>query len=258
VFSLRYEDKVRPSQLRPIIAGIGDADCEMVPSRGKPVSTGLYGGNHMKMNRFRFSVLVFALMAVGIVPLHAGVIFQFNEFGTFSYSLNGGTTYTSLPSGILEADPTSAESHITDALVFDLTSVLNGIVLYNGDAPIGGFSGGISDDLRFTTTGGGLTGNEVCAIGSVECLMVYYSFDSLGSPADVGNISTSFLTTQTTAATEAANGSFSYNAGLPTYDGSSDVVAPEPVPAAMLLLGLGSFGFLAWRRNATTSKAITR
>jgi hypothetical protein len=81
--------------------------------------------------------------------------------------------------------------------------------------------------------------------------MIFYSFDSLGAPADVGNISTSLgLSLAASVVSEAANGSFRYDSsggagGGVMYDGQSDV--PEPASVSMFLLGLGVLGVCFFR-----------
>jgi hypothetical protein len=116
--------------------------------------------------------------------------------------------------------------------------------MLNGDVPIGGASGLIGD-LRFTDSNGDLTGTDAC--GTVQCLMIFYVFDSEGFPADVGPVSTSFLTTQA-AGTTLSNGLFSYGAGVVTYDGT---IVPEPASAVMLLFGMAAFFFIHKRSRAT-------
>jgi MYXO-CTERM domain-containing protein len=81
--------------------------------------------------------------------------------------------------------------------------------------------------------------------------MIYYVFDNNGLPADVGNIPTTFLTTQTPGTT-LVSGQFSYSdfrytAGVLMYDGT---VVPEPGTAAMALAGLGALAFIRSRSKA--------
>jgi hypothetical protein len=196
------------------------------------------------MTKIRLFALLIGVFAAMTAPLHAGVIFQFDELGNFAWSQGGGP-YVPLADGLLEPDPTDGVTG--DALVFDLTSELDTFELFNGDVPISGF-GGLAGDLRFTNSGGALTGSETC--GAAQCLMIFYVFDSDGLPADVGNISTSFLTTQTPGAV-LGDGQFSYSfayeAGVLTYDGT---IVPEPAPALMLLFGLAAFAFLRKRQKA--------
>src|SRR5580700_360575 len=134
--------------------------------------------------------LLIGLLATSVAPLHAGVIFQFDELGDLAYSLNGAP-FIAMADGVLEPDPTDGVEG--DALVFNLTSELDTFEMFNGDVPISGF-GGLAGDMRFTDTAGAVTGSETC--GTTQCLMVFYVFDSAGLAADIGNISTSFLTTQ--------------------------------------------------------------
>jgi hypothetical protein len=145
---------------------------------------------------------------------------------------------------VAEADPSHALGG--NVLVYNLSPAFSPNDMQNGDVPIGGTSGLIGD-LRFTDTGGDLTGTDAC--GSVPCLMIFYVFDSEGNPADVGPISTSFLTTQTPGTVLGSNGWFTYTAGgdLFTYDGT---IVPEPVPAVMLTFGLAAFFFIHKRSKA--------
>jgi hypothetical protein len=186
------------------------------------------------------------LFLVGIVPLHAGLVITFNEFGNASYSFNGGASVL-LPAGVTELDPTGGVSG--NVLCYDLTSAFAAAgapVTFFGDVPIAGFGGGISDALRFIN--GATSGPE-------KPLMIFYSFDNGGAPADVGNISTAFLHPQTPLATENAAGAFSYDSssglgGGVIYQGQSDV--PEPTSISLFLLGLGALGFCGYRRKTIT------
>jgi len=200
-------------------------------------------GSGRYMTTLRLFLLLVGAISIGVAPLHAGIIFEFNELGDIQYSLNGNP-YVALPNGVLQADPTGAVAG--NVLVYNLSPAFGSNDMQNGDVPIGGTSGLIGD-LRFTTTGGPLTETDACS-GSVPCLMVFYVFDSDGNPADVGPISTSFLTTQTPGTVLSSNGSFSYTADeLFTYDGT---IVPEPAPAMMLLFGTAAFFFIHKRSKA--------
>ena len=152
--------------------------------------------------------------------------------------------FIALPAGATELDPTGGVSG--NVLVYNFQPAFTAAgasATFFGDVPIAGFAGGLSDDLRFTNAQGAKSGTSAP-------LMIFYSFNNLGNPADVGKISTSFLYTQTPAATEAANGTFTYDSGggLPggvIYEGQSDV--PEPASVSMFLLGLGALGFGIFR-----------
>jgi hypothetical protein len=201
------------------------------------------------MKIYRCSVLALGLLLLGIAPLRAApldpLLITFDEWGHASYSLNGGVTFTLLPQGVVESDPTKGFNG--NVLVYNLQPAFTAASIsstFSGDVPIAAFGGGsLSDDLRFTDAAGDRTGTNVP-------LMIFYSFDSLGAPADVGNISTAFLYTQTPVTTEAANGSFIYDSsgglgGSVMYDGQSDV--PEPASVSMFLLGLGVLGVCVFR-----------
>jgi hypothetical protein len=201
------------------------------------------------MDRVRLIALLAGVIAMA-VPLHAGAIFQFDELGNIADSIAGGP-FVQMPSGTLQFDPTGGVGKPAEVLEYDLTSVLNGKDLIAGDVPIG-FSGGLIGDLRFTDPAGQMSDIEACGTGTgdVECLMIFYVFDNNGLAADVGNISTSFLTTQTPG-TSLVQGSFSYSfsyeAGVLAYDGT---IVPEPTPAVMLLCGLATFIYLRKRSKA--------
>jgi hypothetical protein len=192
------------------------------------------------MTKFRHLVLIVGVIALCTAPLHAGIVFQFDELGDLAYSLSGAP-FVPMANGTLEADPTSGVSG--DVLVYNLTPELFTFEMYNGDVPIAGY-GGLAGDLRFTDPSGDLTGNETC--GTVECLMIFYSFVDNGFPADVDPPSTSFLLTQTPGTT-LTGGDFTYTAGVVTYDGT---IVPEPAPAAMLLSGLAGVFLIRKRSRA--------
>jgi len=194
------------------------------------------------MTKLCLFLLLAGVISIGVTPLHAGIIFQFDELGDIQYSENGNP-YVALPQGVAATDPSGAVGG--KVLVYNLSLAFGTNDMENGDVPIGG-TDGLIGDLRFTTTGGALTETDAC--GSVPCFMVFYVFDSEGNPADVGPISTSFLTTQTPGATLGSNGSFSYTADeLFTYDGT---IVPEPAPAAMLTFGMAAFFFMHKRSKA--------
>jgi hypothetical protein len=200
------------------------------------------------MTKIRLLILM-AGITLGIAPLHASVIFQFDELGTFSYSTDNGSTFNSLPNGTLAPDITGS-GIASNVLYYDLTQLLNSFVLLNGDVPIAGFKGGIAGDLRFTDTQGSLSGSETCVVGTESCYLIYYAFDNNGYPADVGPISTSFLTTQTPGAAQDATGKFAYTAGVLTYDGTLTLV-PEPATIALSLFGIGGLALLGLRQKAS-------
>jgi len=202
------------------------------------------------MRFFRLCVLLPGLLLAGIAPLHAGsvgLIFDFNEFGVATYSTNGGTTFTALPAGTLVPDNTGS-GIAGNVLEYNFSAALGGLFLNNGDAPIAGLGGaGLVGDLRFTDAAGVLTGTDAN-------LMIFYSFDGLGAPADVGPISTVFLTSQTPVTSELSNGAFTFTSGgVVTYNGSE---IPEPFSASLLLVGLVTLGFIAIRRDAMVNRKI--
>ena len=195
------------------------------------------------MGRLRLLAVLTGFLALA-VPSNAGVLFQFDELGNLGFSLNSGP-FTPMPNGVVAPDPTAGVSG--NVLIYDLTSELNTFSLLTGDVPVGpAVGGGIIGDLRFTDPAGQLTGNETC--GTVECLMIFYVFDSNGLPADVGFISTNFLTTQTPGTLLGSGtlpNSFLYTAGVLSYQGT---IVPEPAPAVMFLFGLITLAYF-WKRS---------
>ena len=200
------------------------------------------------LNKIRLIVILIGVLAC-VAPLHAGMIFQFDELGDLSYSLSGAP-YVAMPDGSVESDPTGGFAG--NVLVYNLTSQLNGFDLYNGDVPIGGVDG-LAGDLRFTDSAGPLTGHETCG-GATQCLLIFYVFDNNALPADIGNVSTSFLASQTSLSVLNA-GSFTYTAGVLTYDGT---IVPEPAPAIMLLFGLAGFVILSRTFKGQNNKVTVR
>jgi hypothetical protein len=193
------------------------------------------------MTKLGLFLLLAGVISIGVAPLHASVIFRFDELGDIGYSVSGNP-YVALPEGAVESDPTNGVGG--NVLVYNLTPVLTSFDMLNGDVPIEGTSGLIGD-LRFTDPNGDVTGTDAC--GTVQCLMIFYVFDSEGHPADVGPVSTSFVTVQSIGTT-LSNGLFSYTAGVVTYDGT---IVPEPATAVMLLFGMAAFFFIHKRLKAT-------
>ena len=205
------------------------------------------------MNMVRLFVAGLGLLLAGMMPLHATLIFQFDEFGNGSYSIDGGVVYE-MP-GALVIDPTS--SGYGEVLYYNLApgliqyNILHlGSVppLYSGDVPIGKVGGGLSDDLRFTDATGNLASTNPAT------WLIFYSFDSLGALAHVGPILPSDLTTPSPAAFQTSGGftySVNYLRGGFTYNGiSGDITSPEPASVSMFLLGLGALGYGALRRKS--------
>jgi hypothetical protein len=201
------------------------------------------------MTQLRILVLLILVIAIGAVPASASMIFNFDESGDIEYSLNSGAWVPMTP-GVLEADPTGGVTG-RNVLVYNLTSGLDTYTMYNGDVPVDVSSGSLIADLRFTDQNGPVTGTETCG-GTVECLMIFYVFDNNGLPADVGPISTSFLTTENPATTLESD-TFTYTAGVITYEGT---IVPEPAPAAMLFCGAALLALLSIARARRRSHPL--
>lgn len=150
--------------------------------------------------------------------LHAAPVaaftISFNEYGNCT-GCAGATT---------GADPTG--SGLASVLIYTLPNNVGG-----GDVAIAGFEGGISDGLRFTNN-----------------LMIFYSFDCGGAPADIcsGGVPVWF-NASFVGATERADETFTYIAGDNTYNASSASAVPEP--ATLALLGAGLVGLVTARRR---------
>jgi len=202
------------------------------------------------MGKLKLFGILMVLVGAGTAPLHAnGILFQFDELADLSCNLTGEIC-PALPNAVVQNDFTGGTSG--NVLVFDLTSALAGQMFSNGDVEILSHDGGtIIGDMRFTTSTGAVANSETCTVGSISCLMIFYSFDSAGFAADVGTISTSFLRPLQAGVTVSATGAFMYNTPFVSYHGillpgmlPSPVPVPEPATAPMFLLGLGAFAFL--------------
>jgi hypothetical protein len=212
------------------------------------------------MGKLKLFGILMVLVGAGIRPLHAnGILFQFDELADLSCNLTG--EICPVPANaVVEHDFTGGTSG--NVLVFDLTSELAGQTFANGDVAILNHGGGIIGDLRFTTSGGTLTGNDTCTVGSESCLMIFYSFDNDGFAADVGNVDTTFLRPLQPGVTVSSTGAFMYSTAFVSYHGillPTPVPVPEPATAPMFVLGLGAFAFLRRskrrRHDETTGKS---
>lgn len=202
------------------------------------------------MRKFSLFALLAGIVSV-VAPLHAGMVFQFDELGNLASSLNGAP-FTPMTMGAPGVDPTGGITS-QNVLIYNLTSALDSFSFFNGDVPIAGTGGGLIADLRFTDQNGDLppgSASEVCG-GSVQCLMIFYVFNNGGMPADIGFVPTSFLLTQTPPNTVTYNNgqyTFTYTAGVLSYDGT---IVPEPGTAVMCILAIGIVAFIR-KRSITT------
>jgi hypothetical protein len=189
------------------------------------------------MKMFRLPVMVFALLLVGMAPLHASLVVDFNQLGNLVYSgFNQGAI-----TGYLGPDFTN--SGITsNVLFYNLSPALNGSFLFNGDVPI--YQGTtLVADLRFTDAAGNLT----YLTGQQDAyLMIFYS-NTLPPASDL-KVGSTYVTVQLNA-----DGTFSYLGGQVMYDGvlapPVPPASPEPASVSLFLLGLGALGFRALRRK---------
>ena len=140
----------------------------------------------------------------------------------------------------------------------DPTGGYNGPVLYYqlsahvklGDVNILDQHGIISDMLRFYQVPG-FVGNPGDGYA-----MFYYSYDSTGAIADVGNINID--PTAPIGAIEDASGNFKLTYSDDTFIGVSSVSSDTPEPSSWVLMTLGfvGLGFVAYRNTTMGSRAL--
>jgi len=176
-----------------------------------------------------------ALLTFGVAPASAFTM-TFDEYGNCSSTV--GTC-----SSVVAPDPTGLVSG--NVLIFTLPSDT-----FVGNVNIfepGGVT--ISDRLRW-----------YCSLGAGNCgtgidgrplgdKMIFYSFDSNGAPADVGNLISISATTNT--ATENPDGTFTYDVPSPGVNIYKGLSTETPLPTALPLFatGLGALGLLGRRRK---------
>jgi hypothetical protein len=205
----------------------------------------------------RIIVALVLVLICAVAPAHAFTM-TFNESG--GCSATDGTATVNCSVTTTQTDPTGL---VSKALIFTLPTGLVGTDgctaqpcapgstgVFPGQISI--FEDGtttLSDGLRFVTSTGCFASQAEC--GALATELIFYSFDSNGALADVGNVA-SFACSGTSCGTrpENANGTFQFisSTGLNTYNGTSAAV---PLPAALPLFatGLGALGLLGWRRK---------
>lgn len=155
-------------------------------------------------------------------PASADFIFLFDENGTGCVA-NADHVCTTPSPGVLEADPTGRVAG--NVLVYTLPDAVG-----EGDVGIGEFGTGILSDVLTFTNGS---------------LMIFYSEQGGGAAADSGLPVGEF----SIGATENADGSFIYNAGVNIYIGESPETVGVPEPITVSLFGAGLAGAVALRRR---------
>jgi hypothetical protein len=182
--------------------------------------------------------LVAAGVMLAVAPLaHAAFIFNFDENGNGSISINGGA-FGSLAGSLID-DPSQAgvQLVLTYFLPAAVTPVGNGTVQVL--EPV---TGGLSDAIRFTDANGLLTG------GTAD-RMIFYSDNTDGGTdlADTGfpaNLTSGAQGGPIFETGPEGNNTFQFVAGGPNiYNGVSDASVPEP--GTLFLLGIGLISFLA-------------
>ncbi len=186
-----------------------------------------------RMNRVLTLVAAGVMLAVAQLA-HAAFIFNFDENGNGSISINGGA-FTPLP-GVLADDPSQAGVQLV--LTYFLPAAATPVG--NGTVQVLEPTGGLTDAIRFTDANGALTG------GTAD-RMIFYSDNAEGvdALADTGfpaNLTSGAQGGPVTEVGTEGHNTFQFVASGPNiYNGVSD--APEP--GTLFLLGMGLISLLA-------------
>jgi hypothetical protein len=185
------------------------------------------------MSRLMLTVAVSLLAVVFAAGAAMALEIFFDENGGCFPDCSGGLS--SDPSGLFAGN----------VLIFDLLPLTSNVQA----GTVGIVEGGtFSDALRFTNGAGDLTGSDAN-------LMIFYSFDNLGTLADVRVVPFGFA--PNVRVTEDADGSFFYVPGFDEPGGGGENLyhgRSEPIPGPIAGAGLPGLilaggGLLAWWRR---------
>jgi len=200
------------------------------------------------------SIVVFAAAALATVtPMYAALIFNFDERGNGSISLNGGAFTPVI--GTRTANPSCAS--LAGGLCLTYIFPVGTGTIGNGD--VGVFeppsTSIFSDGIRFTDANGGLTGS------TADRLIFFSDFEGVsdgdladtGLPTNFGSGTTATSVTET--GVEGGLQTFQFVASGPNvYNGTSDFAAvPEPGTMSLLLVS-GAVLFASWTRQVLKSR----
>jgi hypothetical protein len=201
------------------------------------------------VSRLTFLAAVgFCVLAAG--PARAAPTYTFFTL-TFDENGNCTSTFMTCPS-TTGTDPTGFVTG-QNVLIYTLPELT-----FSGRVDILDAGGSVSDQLAFVDTTTGSTTTCEPGSGAAICAneLIFYSFDSLGTLADVGSRTISVIT-PALPPTENANGTFEFFAGgcpagapnCNNYIGTSAGTVPIPAALPLFATGLGGLGLLGWRRK---------